>query len=140
MTAVQKNWALFSADVSQAFLRGKTFKELAQYPGEVLRSVQFRVPPGSVPLLRRLNGYSDFDPLQEVLDMLRPGFGLVDAPRAWSLELASSLEHMSFIATQVDPQLYNRHDKNGVLVGQVSAHVDDVKGGAEPDIEKELLA
>ena len=71
---VQKGWRLFSADVGQAFLRGLSFKQIQEMDGEVHRDVQFTVPPGSVPILQKLTGYADFDPIREVLSMLRAGF------------------------------------------------------------------
>ena len=39
----QYRWRIFSADVSQAFLRGLTFKEAAEMKDEVRRDVQFTV-------------------------------------------------------------------------------------------------
>ena len=78
--AVQRKWALWSADISEAFLRGLTFRELHEEGGE-LREVQITLPPGGEHLLRTIQGYSDFDPDAEVLVMLKPGFGLKDAPR-----------------------------------------------------------
>ena len=48
----QMKWTLMSADVSEAFLRGLTFAELAKMPGEVKRSCQLELPPGATVLLR----------------------------------------------------------------------------------------
>jgi len=78
--AAQHGWPLFTADVSQAFLRGLTFDQAAQLKDEVHRDVQFTVPPGSVNILKRLPGYQDFNPLTEVLRMLRCGFGVKICP------------------------------------------------------------
>ena len=89
--AVQHGWTIFTADVSQAFLRGMTFQEAAKLQGESQRDVQFVVPPGSVPLLQQLPGFSDFDASIEVLQMLRCGFGLKDAPRLWQKALNTVL-------------------------------------------------
>jgi len=138
-TAVNHGWPLVSADVSQAFLRGVTFADLAKLPGETVRQVQFRLPPGSVSLLRRLDGYSDFDPLVEVLEMLKPGFGLVDAPRLWGLEFGRALAENKFIATQIDPQLFNKFE-NSKLVAQVSGHIDDLKAAGDDPVIDSLLA
>ena len=55
--AAQYGWPLFTADVSQAFLRGLTFEQAAQLKDEVQRDVQFTVPPGSVNILKKLPGY-----------------------------------------------------------------------------------
>ena len=76
-TAAQMGWTLFSADVSQAFLRGLTFDEAAKDDAEVVRDVQFTIPPGSLSILQQLPGFKDFHPLTEVLQMLRCGFGLM---------------------------------------------------------------
>ena len=51
--------------------------------GVPLRSVQLMLPKGAAALLQKLPGYERFDPLVHVLDMVRPGFGLKDAPRLW---------------------------------------------------------
>ena len=80
--AAQHGWPLFVADVSQAFLRGLTFEQAAQLKDEVSRDVQFTVPPGSASILKRLPGYQDFNPLTEVLRMLRCGFGLACGTRS----------------------------------------------------------
>ena len=45
--AVQLGWKLFSMDISQAFLRGLPFTQLAAECGEVLREVCFEVPLGA---------------------------------------------------------------------------------------------
>ena len=90
--AVQHGWPLFCADVSQAFLRGLTFEQAAKLKDEVQRDVQFTVPPGSVPILQRLPGFNDFNPVTEVLRMLRCGFGLKDAPRLWNKVLKKVLQ------------------------------------------------
>ena len=137
--AAQRRWSLFSCDVSQAFLRGLRFDDIAKIKGEVRRSVQFSVPSGSVPLLRALDGYSDFDESTEVLRMLRAGFGLKDAPRAWAMVLKSVLEEFGLVACQSDPQLYVKFvDGRFVLV--VSTHVDDLKGAGESDQHTALLS
>jgi hypothetical protein len=140
MAAVQNDWVLYSADVSQAFLQGMSFDEVAKLKGEVKRSVQFEVPPGSVPILRMLDGYEDFDGSTEVLDMLRGGFGLKDAPRLWNMVFSEVLTTLSYFPCQSDMEVMCKHvTRNGklTLVGLVAKHVDDVKGAAE-DAEREL--
>ena len=132
-TAVQHQWELFGLDVAQAFLKGLTFEQAAAAEGGASRSVQFRVPPGSVPILQRLEGYADYCPLTEVLDMLRPGFGLKDAPALWARALQLALKEPGWNPTQIDPQLYLKHARQAArleLVGIISAHVDDLKGAS----------
>jgi hypothetical protein len=43
---VQRNWPLFIADVSTAFLQGLSFAELAELQGGEAREVAFTMPPG----------------------------------------------------------------------------------------------
>ena len=142
MVAVQNDWTLFSADVSQAFLQGMSFDEVAKLKGEVKRSVQFEVPPGSIPILRMLDGYEEFDGLVEVLNMLRGGFGLKDAPRLWNMVFSEVLTALSYFPCQSDMEVMCKHlprDANLVLVGLVAKHVDDVKGAAEDKERISLL-
>ena len=151
--ASQHGWPLFTADVSQAFLRGLTFEQAAQLKDEVQRDVQFTVPPGSVTLLKKLPGYSDFNPLTEVLRMLRCGFGLKDAPRLWNKVLRKVLQDLGLTPTQSDPQLYvwqastrssgavapagGEASKRLVLI--LSTHVDDFKGAGEAWYRQKLI-
>ena len=125
--ATQFSWELVSADVSEAFLRGLTFEELYR-SGEdkVLRDVQMLIPPGSEELLRTLPGFEDYNSQTECLKMKKPGFGLKDAPRLWGLALKKVLSKIGLVATQVDAQLFLKHQE-GKLVLLVSVHVDDLK-------------
>ena len=125
--AVQFDWELVSADVSEAFLRGLTFEELHK-SGEdkTLRNVQMLIPPGSEELLRTLPGFEDFSAQSECLRMKKPGFGLKDAPRLWGLALRKVLTKIGLTAVQVDTQLFVKHE-SGRLVLLVSVHVDDLK-------------
>ena len=82
--AAQNAWEIFTADVSQAFLRGLSFEQTAEMKDEVRREVQFIVPPGSAEMLRQLPGFENFNTMLEVLRLLRCGFGLKDAPRLWN--------------------------------------------------------
>ena len=88
---------IYSADVSQAFLKGLSFEEAAKLKGETLRSIQFDVLPGSVRILCMLDDYSDFDGVTEVLDMLRGGLGLNDAPRLWNHVFSAVLTSLSYM-------------------------------------------
>ena len=115
--------------------------EVAKVKGEVKRNVQFEVPPGSVHILRMLDNYEDFDAGTEVLDMLRGGFGLKDAPRLWNLVFSEVLTTLSYVPCQSDMEVMCRHvTRNGklTLVGLVAKHVDD-KGASEDDERKIAL-
>jgi hypothetical protein len=137
--AAQRGWALFTADVSQAFLRGLTFEQAALMKGEIQREVQFDLPPGCSSLLNQLPGYEDFDALAEVLEMLRCGFGLKDAPRLWQKVLHGVLLDAGFATLQSDMQLYVLFE-GGELQLLASTHVDDIKGAGTPKAKAKLLA
>jgi hypothetical protein len=91
VAAVEFQWQLYSADISQAFLRGITFEELAKEPGEIIKQVEVDLSPGSAEILRELPGYAGFDPSKETLRLVKPGFGLKDAPRLWAILLQRAL-------------------------------------------------
>ena len=132
---MQMGWELVSMDVSQAFLRGVTFQQLSEETGKEIRSVQLDVPPGSAMLLRLLPGFEDFNPALECLDLVKPGYGLKDAPRLWNIALTKALTEYGLKPIQSDPQLFLKHNNHGNLVLIISTHVDDLKGGGE---EKEM--
>ncbi|CAK0838336.1 unnamed protein product [Prorocentrum cordatum] len=111
----QRKWRLFSADISQAFLRGLTFEQVAAMGGEVKRKAQFTMSPGSIPVLRQLEGHEDYNPVTEVLLLLRCGPGLADAPRMWQVMLKQVLEKTGGKALISDPQIYVCHDAKGEL-------------------------
>eukprot|EP00975_Prorocentrum_lima_P052567 11017654-Prorocentrum_lima.AAC.1 len=72
-------------DISAAFLKGMTFKEISKETGDTSQSVQFDFPPGDVWILRKLPGMEDYDGSLEILDLLKAMWGLKDAPRAFSM-------------------------------------------------------
>ena len=127
ITAVQFQWAVLSADVSEAFLRGLTFKELHECGYDsTLREVQLILPAGCDELIHAVPGLEDFDSQREVLYLLRPGFGLKDAPRLWALALKRVLSKLHLTPLNADTQLFAKHVK-GRLVALLSVHVDDLK-------------
>jgi hypothetical protein len=124
--AAQMKWSLHSADVSEAFLRGLSFEEVAKEPGETLRACELQLPPGCTPMLRELKGMEHFNEITEVLWMLKPGYGLKDVPRLWNKALKRVLAKVVLRATCADKELYVKHH-NGELVLLLSTHVDDLK-------------
>ena len=116
------------------------FDEIAQLSGEPIREVQFDLPQHSVPILRMIEGFEDFNPSLECLDMTGPGFGLMDAPRWWTVKLTSVLtnEQNRMTSTQADSRVFVRHGKEpsaSIVKLEVacSTHVDDVKGTGDPE-------
>ena len=125
--SVQFDWELISADVSEAFLRGITFAELhAEGIDPILRKVQLILPPGADELIRALPGFSNYDSERECLELLKPGFGLKDAPRLWNIALQKVLAKIGLRCTCTDAQLFVKH-VDGKLVLLISVHVDDLK-------------
>ena len=105
-----------SADVSKAFLQGVTYKELAELTGEPIRDVSFSLPHSSVPTLQKLQDFHDFDPNHEVLGCTKPGTGLVDAPRAFSIKLARVTRDICGMQQRSgDPELEVLH-QGGALI------------------------
>lgn len=126
--AVQFNWKIVSLGVSEAFLRGITFAELHKAdPSEPLRQVQLRIPPGSGVLFRSLDGLEDFCEDTETLELLKPGFGLKDAPRLWNVALRRVLKQIGVDPISTDNQFYVKHDSQSSLILAISVHVDDLK-------------
>jgi hypothetical protein len=82
-------WRLFSADVGTAFLQGVTFQELAELTGEPIREVSFVPPKGSEKYFQEHDPQLDFG--RHVLRMLKPVYGLKDAPRCWRMRLDQML-------------------------------------------------
>ena len=109
-----------------------TYEELAELTGEPIREVNFYLPAYNIPLLQKLPGFEDFNPQTEVLHCDKPGTGLVDAPRAFSLKLRQVTEgKCKLVASSIDPELCFHHAKNPHGIWEVriimTKHVDDLK-------------
>ncbi len=85
--AVLRGWGICTTDISEVFLQGGTYEELAKLTGEKQRQVNVYLPASNIPLLRRVPEFENFDPTQEVLHCEGPGTGLVDAPFAFKMKL-----------------------------------------------------
>ena len=137
--AVRQGWPLCTADISKAFLHGVTYEELAELTGEPLREVNFYLPADNIPLLGMIPGFENFDPQLEVLHCDKPGTGLGDAPRAFSIKLGRRTIKLRLFPSQVDNEFVIRHD-GGRLTACMSKHVDDLKLTGEPHIMKEIMS
>ena len=91
-----------------------------------------------MPVLRELRGYETFDPFQEVLQMLRGGFGLKDAPRLWQKMLQMVIERAGGRSLCSESKLYVFH-RDGLLSLISSSHVDDLKGAGLEDERETVL-
>ena len=125
--AAQHQWQLISADVGTAFLQGLTFEKMAEATGEPLREVCIKLLPQTIGLLRRFEGFKNFDPNTQTLKLIKPVYGLKDAPRAWRLMLDKILTEIHGFKMVVDRQIYMWHDDQGILCLIASTHVDDLK-------------
>ena len=138
----QHGFVLFSMDISAAFLKGLTFKEIAELTGKPLRRVQFQMPADCIHLLRRLPGLADFNPLVEILEFLKAIWGLKDAPRAFGMRRDQTLRLFGARPTCRDPHLWIKvktQSDTKTLVAVLSTHLDDIKGGAT-EFERGQLA
>jgi hypothetical protein len=130
--AAIKGWPLFTADVGQAFLRGLTFEELAKLTGEPIRKVSLEVDKETIEIIRELPGYSNFD-YSWVLELLKPAYGLKDAPRLWGMKLDMVImKRTGAIALRIDRRVYVWF-QNGNFMLIMSTHVDDFKGAGLKD-------
>eukprot|EP00971_Amphidinium_carterae_P018913 372341-Amphidinium_carterae.3 len=142
---MNSHYVLQSWDIGSAFAQGLSFAELARSTGEQIRSVQLEIDAGDVELIRAQEGFESFCPLTETLDLLKPVYGLKDAPRAWELRLRQLLTEGGLRPSMTDPHLYmldiqdlpnneklkvSQALKAGPASGLVLActtHVDDIK-------------
>ena len=134
--AVQRSWPVFTADVATAFLQGLTFTELAKLSGTETRSIAFVPPTGSERYFQELE--SKYVPGRDVLELLKPAYGLKDAPKAWRTRLVQVLESTGGTALHTDPNLFVWFN-SGILTCILSTHVDDLKGAGIEDQVKRIL-
>lgn len=98
---------LFSFDVSQAFAIGMTFNELSALAGAEIREVEFDMPRACLGCLRQLPDFRDYDPGGETFTMLKPMYGLKDAPRVWRKKLHQVwIQWMLCRQCYVEPEFY----------------------------------
>ena len=104
-----------------------TFAEIAKLTGLPLRMVQLELTKEDSMVLRMLGGkWGPFDPMTQMLNMVKPVYGLKDAPKAWRLKLRQLLFKCGVQELANDPQVYLKH-ASGYIVCILSTHVDDLK-------------
>ena len=106
--AASRQWELTIADIEGAFLQGDSLK---REDGDVY----VELPPGGIPGL----------PEGTLLKLLKPVYGLSDAPRAWFTKLKKTLMQLGLRQSVLDPCLYHYWEK-GKLEGSLAVHVDDL--------------
>ena len=128
--ACHPDWILASLDIDKAFLKGLTYRELAEATGENERIVCFKLPPGSADILRTFPGFEDYDETRHCLQSIKPGTGTKDAPRAFSLKLRKTTTRMGLKSTSYDPEFEIMPDL------ETAKHVDDVNmTGTERNVD-----
>ena len=118
------------------------FWGLKRATGEPERVVHFTLPPGSAVFLRMLPGFESFDERFHVLRCVKHGTGCKDAPKAFSLKLASVTRDpkIGLKPISTDPECEVKH-RNGRLVLIIAKHVDDIKiAGEEAEVQLLLKA
>ena len=124
--AVMQWFDICTADISNPFLQGLTYKELAELTGESVRKANFYLPAQYRPLLRHVPGIGDLNPAVEVLHCHKPGTGLIDALRAFSFKLKGVTNNIKLKPFHVDLELCVPHVSRR-LICRMSEHVDDIK-------------
>ena len=115
-TLATNSWDLMSFDIRTAFLQGKpqTGRILAIDPVAEMRSAMNLKP-------------------QEVCQLKKSAYGLVDAPFQWFAALREQLINLQFCPAPFDPCVFTlmQEDATGVprLAGILGIHVDDGLGG-----------
>ena len=141
--ACHPEWEMLSVDIEKAFLQGMTYQEIHELTGEALRVVHFSLPPGAAAQLRKIPGYESYDESTECLRCIKPGTGCKDAPRAFSLKLASVIHtpEVGLVSSTMDPELEMKHEDGIGFTVFMTKHVDDFKiGGLAPRPTKILEA
>ena len=136
--AVQEGWDLFVSDVATAFLQSDTFSEVAEQTSTQIRDVSFMPPKDCNDEIKRLAGFETWDPVHEVLHLLRPVYGLKDAPKMWKRKLNDTLLKLGGIPAPTDNSVYCFY-KGSRLTAAIATHVDDIKGCGEVSVIKALL-
>ena len=123
---VLRSWCLASRDIGKAFLQGVSYSEIAAETGQPERDVNFDVCSRTVPLVQKLPGFHDWNPVEEVLHCLKPGTGCRDAPRAFSMQFRKASKAFGLVSSLIDSEL-ELMCKGGHLCMMILKDVDDVK-------------
>ena len=117
--AAKEKWEIKSSDVTCAFLQGV----------DIERDV-FLLPPKE----RRVPGM--------LWKLLKPVYGLVDAPRGWHLSLDQELTGAGCEKSLLDPAMYLNFSMSmgeRKIEGMALTHVDDVLHGGSNKFEEQIM-
>jgi hypothetical protein len=103
-----RQWVIQSFDIKTAFLRGsrRDNRTLGLEPPAELRT--------------KLHMRED-----EICELLKSAYGLVNAPYLWYQELKESLLALNFQMSPLDPCVFTLADDTGYVHGAIGMHVDD---------------
>ena len=107
-------WRLSIADIEAAFLRGDL---LDRKQGVVL----VRVPQDGIPGLEK----------GDIIELIRPVYGLADAPRLWWQSLTRALKELGMEQSKLDSCIFYCRKPDRSLSGVISFHVDDLLIGGD---------
>ena len=113
--AQHPDWVYFSYDVSQAFAKSLTFEEFAELTDTELRMVEMKLSDRDIEIFKKLPGMEKFDPKIHFIKLLKPIYGLKDAPRAWRKRLHQILTWFDMRSLIAEPEIYTLHDKQKVI-------------------------
>ena len=140
---VQHGWRLFSWDISNAFLRGMSFEEIAKETGQPLREVCMDPPADVYTLLHEYPKFKGCDKLTHFLRLLKGAYGLKDAPKLWKRRLEKALKTLGGVQSMLETCIWLFFQKGdggkAKLLCILSTHIDDLKGGGEDAFVKWLL-
>ena len=103
-----------SLDDSASFLKGFTLEAIQQHRGGQKHKVSLILPrcragePSGVSILRTISGYENFNETTEVLEMLKGGFGLIDAPQLFTSRVNEVFISNGARPTCSEPKIYLR--------------------------------
>ena len=118
---VCQQWQIQSFDIQTAFLRGSKRDD--------------RVLGVEPPIeLRKKMGLTD----DQVCELLKSAYGLVNAPYLWYQELKESLLALGFRMSPLDPCLFSFVGKDQKVHGVLGVHVDDGLCAGDYEFEKAL--
>ena len=120
-------WKMRYADISAAFLQGEFLEET--------REVYVKFPRGypdsvTAHLRQRLAGLTKGTIREDLVQLVKGGFGLAESPRLWYLRLQRGLESLGLLA----PGTFTFHVR-GHFRGVLAVHVDDIRMAFHPLFE-----
>ena len=116
-----RQWQIQSFDIKTAFLRGSKRDD--------------RVLGVEPPIeLRKKMGLTD----NQVCELLKSAYGLVNAPYLWYQELKESLIALDFKMSPLDPCLFSLIGKDRKVHGVLGVHVDDGLCAGDHEFERVL--